>query len=500
MERIIVSNKESFRTIIETNPISENKNYGRHILGTLLNYDQPNKNGVIIYDLEFDYKGFVGDFSQIIDQDIFHFLKLFIESKEPKIPLNRIYFENCVFKSGLSFKKSIEFSFLNCTFDSEITFQYLKVNGLYEFKNDTVFKEKVVFKSNNAKLYFKECTFEKELKAKDVTFDNKIRLHNCYFTEKTDFRNTKFKELADFWCSTFNKRTIFFKTDFYGTTVFSGVTFNENVLFTYSLIDKNLILKGTKPLKGFDLSLAIIAGELLLFDFNLSNFKSDTKSYVSQQDYDNDVSTIGKIPIKNKRETYRIIKNQLISQKNTIDATKFSYLESSTLRKEVFSKIFSFPNKKSFNRIGEWYQETKNKSKFTGVLKNGTIHILKAIYNWLSAIANYILLSLNRLSNRHGTSYVFGIIFTLIVGALFYCLSVTSTSKYEITYAFDWAIVKENISGYVQFLIPTHRFTYLNDIMKGHTLESGFYIWDVLGRIFIGYGIYQTIQAFRKYK
>lgn len=398
---------------------------------------------------------------------------------------------------------------LNINFDIKLPIKEKKFKSRFSaFTKDTFrfekchFNGKVTFINNKCKLYIQNCKFN-EIVWDDAVFEDKVRFHVCEFRKKVVLNNATFKQLADFWSSTFNERVIFYKVNFEETTVLSACIFNKNILFTYSLIKKLLILRGTTVKKGLDLSLAIIEGKLAIFDFTLGIFKSVKAPFKRGEwleTYDGVVADIGDIPTNNKRETYRIIKNQLISQKNTIDATKFSYLESRTHRKEVFSRIFNFPNKKTFNRISEWYKSTKSESKFRGVLKEGFIHIIRFIYDWLSAIANYILLSLNRLSNRHGTSYVFGIIFTLVFGALFYYLSVTSTSKYELTYAFDWEIVKENISGYVQFLIPTHRFTYLNEFMKGYTLESGFYIWDILGRIFIGYGIYQTIQAFRKYK
>jgi len=120
---------------------------------------------------------------------------------------------------------------------------------------------------------------------------------------------------------------------------------------TYALIEKLLILRGTVVRQGMDLSLAIIAGELDVFDFKLRSFLTydvdqkvikkinlfkpyqeqalrkmreqgpNTKTEITRAEksikkkyeeeyirryetfYENAVSVEGEIPTKNKRET-----------------------------------------------------------------------------------------------------------------------------------------------------------------------------------------------------
>lgn len=81
------------------------------------------------------------------------------------------------------------------------------------------------------------------------------------------------------------------------------------------------------------------------------------------------------------------------------------------------------------------------------------------------------------------------------------------TYSYEFTPHFadwQWCLTWTEFDYYVQSILPTHSFNYLtdgdNEDMVKHELEKGYYAIDFLGRIFVGYGIYQTIQAFRKYK
>jgi hypothetical protein len=365
------------------------------------------------------------------------------------------------------------------------------------------FIDSTEFTNNNINFYFIDCDFEL-IKTNNVNFNGKVRFRMCNFNKMLRLNNTTFNELADFWGSTFSERVIFYKVNFNATTVFSSATFMKNVLFTYTKIKTLLILRGAKVTKGIDLSLAILEGELSIFDFDLNKFKSINGPFIKDdwlKSYDGIVAEIGDIPLKNKRETYRIIKNQLINQKNSFDASKYSYLEQRTYRKEVLYKIFPSIKKQIKENKKNFYAIIKSEKKIISKILNGSYFLLKIIINWFNAISNYLLLSLNRISNRHGTSYIFGVIFTLSVGTLFYYLSILNAGLYEFAWLIDSSIFKENLGSFAQFIIPTHRFDYAARYFA-NTVETNhyFYLWDVIGRIFVSYGIYQTIKAFRKFR
>ena len=373
--------------------------------------------------------------------------------------LLNVSFEDCDFNISIDINDSINFiNFSNCTFNEDVS-----ITGMV-----------------SRETYIVNCVFEKELDLADSTFKGKARLQKNKFKGATLFNNTKFLDLADFWNSTFYKKTIFYKTDFNSTAVFSAVNFKENVLFTYSLIDKLLILRGTYPEKGFDLSLAIIAGELSVFNFKFDNYNSHIDIYkeaniesdkaqhkISYQEayeivYERTVSINGEIPLENQRETHRILKNQLISQKNVIDAIPYKVKESKALLTESFQ-----------------------------MLRRG--------HTVTRPLSNIFVLSLNAISNWFGSSYIMGALFTILIAALCFNLSLYCTE--HATDAFNLSSIGEGIKNYLIFINPTHKFDYLGDhVISGAYTKSGFYIYDFLGRIFVGYGIYQTIQAFRKYR
>ena len=100
-------------------------------------------------------------------------------------------------------------------------------------------------------------------------------------------------------------------------------------------------------------------------------------------------------------------------------------------------------------------------------------------------------------SSIYGTSYLRAFLFTILIGLLFFNLSLISTDLFAFSFnPIEWEIA-EGAKYFVQFLIPTHKFDYL-----GNKVDTGtaFYILDFVGRLLVGYGIYQFIQAFRKYK
>ncbi|WP_170106615.1 pentapeptide repeat-containing protein [Christiangramia gaetbulicola] len=305
-------------------------------------------------------------------------------------------------------------------------------------------------------LYFDRCTFNSFVDLANTNFHSKIRFRQCIFHGEVYFNNTTFHDLADFWRCKFEKRTSFFKTDFLATTVFSGSIFKENALFTYSQIEKLLILRRTTFIQGLDLSLANINGDLKLFDIQLDDFKS-VDNMPETIEYEEGLEEKGEIYTANKRETFRLIKHIFQSNNDSVTSQKFSLLESITHRKEI------------------WFRLN---------------HDFRSKDLW-----DYILLTLNRFSNNHKTSYIRGFAFTIFLGLFTFIFVAWSSKTYEPATNFDQFDFGLAVSHFVQFLTPTHKFDYIDENPSGQ-----FYLLDFLGRIIIAYGIYQTIQAFRKFR
>jgi hypothetical protein len=308
---------------------------------------------------------------------------------------------------------------------------------------------------------FKNVEFNKQADFSNYRFLRNVRFHGCAFNEVVKFNNTKFEALADFFGSTFKKNTIFYKTDFLDRTVFSATTFNANALFTFSLIKDHLILRGATFNAGLDLSLCIFSGSINVFNIKVSNYEA-IADIGDEFDYEKAISEDGNIPHKNKRETFRILKKELQNQGNTIDALTMAALE----------KIA--------------YQE---QLKSDAIVKKG---------KWSRRSQNRFILFLGKISNSHGESWTIGVAFTLLVGLLFFYLLLISTETYYFTLNpenFAWQSFLTNSNYYFEFLLPTHDVDFVDTLKP----EYFFAFWDFMGRIFVSFGIYQTVVAFRKF-
>ena len=319
-----------------------------------------------------------------------------------------------------------------------------------------IFEKRLKVDNYHGLLYFERCHFKSYVDFANTHFHNKVRFRQCTFEKEVYFNNTTFNDLSDFWRCKFKSRTIFFKTDFLGTAVFSGSTFHENVLFTYTLIAKLLILRGTNFRKGLDLSLANISGDISLFDIRLNDYQS-VNDKPDTIEFDEAVGEDGIIYTTAKRETFRIIKHNFLTHNDSVSAQKYSLLESVTHRKEI------------------WHGLTKR-------------------FNWRD-LWDSILLNLNRASNNHKVSYMRGFAFTLLSGLIIFCFTALSTESYSLAFDFTSFDLDLAVAHFIQFITPTHDYDFIEENPPGL-----FYMFDFIGRILIAYGIYQTIQAFRKYR
>ena len=383
-----------------------------------------------------------------------------------EIPLKTDNDLNVSFQNFLS---HFVYRFKRCEFNLNIT---VKTSDRQVFFEDNCkFNNHLKIKNRNSDLTFKNCVIN-DLDIKNVTFgDNsrkfkggKIRFHSCEF-HKTNFTNTKFNNLVDFWNSTFHNPITFHKTDFNDTTVFSAVRFKENILFTYTFFGSKTIFGRTIFEKGIDLSQGIIDGDLLFFDLKF-NFPKYISEYVGKDNekFQKYIDSENIIPHINKVTTFQILKNNFAKQGNHID--------------EV---LMSKEEKTSFSELVQSRKEDQNWGDST----------------W----GDRVILWLNRRSNNYKSDFRNGISFTLISSLLFLLLTFLSTEVFwgRICFSceFDCSVIGYTVKQFIVFLNPTHKITYINELKPFLGIP---YIFDLLGRIAVGYGIYQTIQAFRKYK
>lgn len=299
-------------------------------------------------------------------------------------------------------------------------------------------------------LYFNKCVFKKSLDCNRSQFKSPVYFHNAFFESTVYFRVAKFEDLVDFTNSIFFDNQQFLYTNFLNIAVFSKVNFKKQTQFLYNKTLSNSIIsfENAEFSQALDISRANFWCKLNFWGAKIVWTSDDMELY--QTDNINEASCKeNNEALKRLRESCRIIKNEFTKDNNAIEALEYHKSEMTLYLKELKSK------KKKEERITLWF---------------------------------------NKVSNYFGTSWARGLIFTLLATLLFYILFLLSLTHYL---AFDCSgvAISATIKHFVEFLNIT------NWSIKPFGVEN--YNWAYLvlfiGRIFIGYGYYQTIQAFRKY-
>ncbi|TLX78422.1 hypothetical protein E9993_01705 [Labilibacter sediminis] len=367
---------------------------------------------------------------------------------------------NSKFLDEFSFKSSLIMTPIKvscCRFLNDVDFSKCR------FQNGIIVENSIFFgnvKFDDSLLYgsvkFNGTKFLGGVSFKNAKFidseggnNSKVDFIGCKFDGIIDFNNTTFNRLVDFYNSEFKTKIDFYRTDFFGVVVLSGSIFHQNTLFTYSTFKDLVIFRQAKFNEGLDLSLAnfYTNSDVNIFGLRLKNFKSNDDVRKDDDTFKDEKlreKYFYNIPYSNKRETFRLLKNYSTVQNNKIQSLDFHQLEMKSFSEEI-----------AFFRTLKWHGN------------------------------KWIINSFNKYSNYYGSSWFQGTLFTLFCGVLFFSLGlsqITPTNDFSYSYFF-------------KFLNPTHS----PDLMDEFNPTFSYYIWDYLGRIFIGYGIYQTIAAFRGY-
>lgn len=410
---------------------------------------------------------------QTIDRDI-NFSNCIFEKK--------VSFREIIFKGRIEFLKSIfqeETDFLTVTFQGHISFlgaafqQYVDFSNI-EFLEDvnvsnvnfqglTVFSnvnfqeigyfDDIIFQNAT---YFSKVKFKKILMFRHNNFQDIVKFQNCDF-HKLVFSNIIFNKSVDFSSSIFRTSQTFYSVSFMDTANFSNTTFEQEAQFTSCKVDSKTLISFQCATfkKGLDISTSNFnLCKLNFLGIKIENINEALSSAFYADKRDN---TKPFLSIHHRlRETFRFIKNSLYAENNQIEGLEFHKKEMEVYEKELESK-------------GDEYWQDK------------------------------IMLWLNKMSNNYGTSWLRGVGFTAVwaLGILGIILGITTLENSGIVFNLcDVDAWKHTIKAYIE-IINIAKWTDIKPL--GYEL-SGFGLFFLfVGRIFIGYGYYQTIQAFRKY-
>ncbi|WP_066633353.1 pentapeptide repeat-containing protein [Labilibacter marinus] len=425
--------------------------------------------------------------------------------------INWLTLNNCIFNSLFSFEEGSVATFFLISlsnFKLDVSFRQLRLNSFSI--NKAIFESNIDFSALQTTPSIRSIDIKySEFWGETVFFDRHF--------ESVLFYDVIFKGVADFYNSTFLEGIPFIKTRFLDSLILTKVKIKKNLLaFVNSSVAKSFILHDATFEQGLNLAPMHGNGEGTINALNC-NF-GDFKASLDAGDVYLDENW-KKISFEHKRETYRILKNEAIKQNNRIAALDFHAreMESHTLCvKEKGNYILSRTSKetkldKLAHKLSEraFKKDTIVKSIVLAPFAIPIILIMVICYPFANIKFNsdLFVLRLNQITNNHGSDWKRGIIFTLSTSAIFFMLFWFSLEQAPVVFNVNASLehtldgIGNIFSNYLNFTNPTHRVSFMENHYSEEIFTKGAWtvFFDFIARIFIGVGLYQTIQAFRKY-
>ncbi len=388
---------------------------------------------------------------------------------------------------GTEFKNKVHFN--EATFIKNASFQWVKFQEIDSSK--TIFKGDVTFDNIEFEdtVSFEGAEFQQELKFNRVEFKQEADFQEAVFN-KTSFDFAKFKKDVDFKRSKFNGDISFTYTTFMNNGAFADIPLLKTISFYGILLnDKSHIYfyETNKDLKDSDIkdskitiTNTVINGRI---DFNSDNIKTiDLKG--------SDIIGLGTLNLMGfdpKCENYQtatILKNEAIKRNNIIKALEYKAEE-----KKLYAKALKHHAKEKIKSIFKKTNQPDDKN----------IANIKGV-QWISEILSILL---SRISNNHGQNWIRAVIFTIgiwiIFFGIFYAIvpaGVLNINQKELT------VFNLFAPEFFKYLIPTDYKLLVKYVdyseMSSWLKALGASVYFV-GKIFIAYGVFETIEAFRKF-
>ncbi|MDO4782356.1 MAG: pentapeptide repeat-containing protein [Capnocytophaga felis] len=438
--------------------------------------------------------------------------------------------------SGFIVEEELDFS--DCICEGEIDFSGTKFKKL-NLKN-AVFKAKITFHNCEFEnVSFENTRFENLVDFYISTFHNDVQFLQVDFMDRAIFSNVSFKgetqfkynkvakdTFISFESAKFEKSLDISRSNFHCNLRFWNITIegDENlsqyekyindfgkkkiepsvyakIRETYRII-KNAFYKENNRIEGLE----FYKKEMDVYREKLKNKTKKVREYNNSKiSYSEIIPIIMMIPflylyLRNEQVKWfywifgicflffiiSSIKRQKITEKNVVKTFKENKLIYGTFSLILFGAILSF--------LIMVYYFSNEREWMAWIIFFIIFSLFVAFFSYLNN--DKIILYLNKYSNNFGTNWVNGIVFILWVGMISYFLILISLST-----QLEWDIDNPDAwDNFLKHFLEVINVTHWKDIEPfGVKLNSLAYFFLFIGRIFIGYGYYQTIQAFRKY-
>lgn len=393
----------------------------------------------------------------------------------------------------------------------------------------------------NYNIAFQGCEFNGNATFKNVNFISECHFENAVF-DICEFENCNFSLYCVFDDVHIKRQLIFLKynQNEQGNVIseasFTGAVIDGRLEFIrakiskfdsrFITVNKNAIIRyGGSCVENLNLRNMLNNGIVLLQENN-GNVNVD---FASSANF-GVIEVINTNLIIANRSTARLLKDFAYRSNNVVEAMMYKSIEMDLYHKELSERT-----KTIISKIVEKYPLNLIRIFFTLlVIIPSTLIIfaigmylctfvgsiialifiwtplggwIKKMYNWITPlfdllreipIAERVLLWLNTVSNKNGQSWWRGFKFTIITAAIFFTLinyvGIASENKFFII---DW-----KFCGFGEVWQQYLNMFYLIDFKDKFNNIRLNALGDTLffsSKIFVGYGIYQTISAFRKY-
>lgn len=467
------------------------------------------------------------DFRGLIFLDDISFTQIDISQSHTieDLPLIKglLSFKLSTFKGEVNFNallwdSSDNFHFSDNTYEKDVKFMFCKVNSMsdcsFDFTNSQ-FNGNVLFEgsgrnsssinsinSSLSQIDFSNSHFRQKLKIIYMELGEVI-MQNCHFYNTVNITHNSYKDTFYLDFSFSSIKCLFFIDSDLGDDKGEIINLKESISFHKALINSdafvfirnvNFEMKDKSQNGEIDLSYSNILGTVAIQDTQLTRLNLDKSTIIGHVNVEN-------VNVENyiNRGTVTRLKNESLKRNDSIAAIGYKSIEIEYYKRELsdkYDEIFKEIKEKylmrllkgsPFIRIRLW-KRTKNSCKW---VKN-----LGAVLYQIP-VTERILLFLNTASNKNGLSWSRGIIFTMLVSFIFFVLINYFGVDNEI-FRFgwvSWSSFGEVWKSYMQVLDVLN----FNNELKNFEFNAIGTILFFLSKIFIAYGVYQTISAFRKY-
>ncbi|HID0228361.1 TPA: pentapeptide repeat-containing protein [Campylobacter jejuni] len=333
------------------------------------------------------------------------------QSENNRIVKTKLYFYNCAFEKSLNLKNIIfekTLTFNQCKFKrkirmySNIFSSHLVFRDCYDKQSKKI--TSLDLQENEFKGYFfiKNCAIEKinlwknKFKNRcyfmDSVFGNKnnenikLNFSNAHFEDNAYFNNSEFYSYSDFHECEFDDIACFYGVKFYKTPNFSACYFKEPK--AVNLINVDIDKLDFKSVEKY-----------IEDNYKDESYKNETKGIQDEKEIFKIQNEYRLRYAKNLKDSFRVIKDVLITQNNTLEAQEWHKLELYAKEEEIAIKA-----KSAIDVID---------------CKNVSAKFLKEeLYDFTEWI-NFVLLFIYRNTSSHHTSFLKILNFTVVMIALY---------------------------------------------------------------------------------